>query len=133
MGRGGPERATMTWNRCIYINERRTALVVETQEERVEFDYDPLNPRTDVRLAKLMFNDYVESSPEYNEAKGTDISVIQWRQEFVDGARMRDDGFPFVYSQNINCEWIDKGNHENTGVGPGGVPHQLTVADQPLG
>jgi len=40
--------------------------VVETQEERVEFDYDPLNPRTDVRLAKLMFNDYVESSPEYN-------------------------------------------------------------------
>ena len=108
-------------------------MVVAT-EDRVEFDYDPLNPRMDLRLAKLVFNDYVESSPEYNEVKGTDIPVIQWRQEFVDGARTRDeDGLPFIYSQNINCEWIDKETQKKRRFGPGGLPNQLALAYQALG
>ena len=108
--------------------------MVAATEDRVEFDYDPLNPRTDLRLAKLVFNDYVESSPEYNEVKGTDIPVIQWRQEFVGGARTRDeDGLPFVYSQNINCEWIDKETQKKRRFGPGGLPNQLALAYQTLG
>ena len=87
-----------------------------------------------LRMAKLVFNDYVESSPEYNEVKGTDIPVIQWRQEFVDGARTRDeDGLPFIYSQNINCEWIDKETQKKRRFGPGGLPNQLALAYQALG
>lgn len=77
--------------------------------EIIDFDFDPIEAAEITRIAKLDFNSYVKSSPEYNKAKGTpDHPVKQWRQVWVDGDRVDSEGNAQQLFQNINLTYYKK-------------------------
>jgi hypothetical protein len=93
----------------------------------IDFDYDPLEVEAQTRRVKLVFNAYVESSPEYNAASGRDKPVPQWRQVFEDVERTDDEGNPRKYYQNINLGWFNA-EGEFRKFGRNGLPFKVATA-----
>ncbi len=90
--------------------------VVSDDVKIIDFDFDPIEASEVTRIARLDFNSYVESSPEYNDARGTpNHPVKQWRQVWIDGDRVDSEGNAQQIFQNINLTYYkkdDKGEPE---------------------
>lgn len=106
------------------MTDNSSALVEEAQKiggtivsngdpKIIDFDFDPLVDMETSRVAQLVFNAYVESSPEYNEAAEGAPPRPQWRQEFLDAeGNNNDDGEPRRYYNNVNLSYIGKEGRE---------------------
>lgn len=107
----------------------------EDEDRIIQWDYDPL--QEEEMVAKLVFNAYVESAPEYNVEAGRGIlerealyPIIQWRQVFEDQTRTNEEGKPRIYSQNINCEFVMQQDDKwiKRRFGRNSAPNQLANA-----
>ena len=95
------------------------------EPEIINFDYDPMAPREDIRVMKLVFSAYVNSAKEYNEARGLEKPIPQWRLIWEDWTRDPDDtGKRSLWYDNANLVWLDSEGKQRK-FGPGSIPHAI--------